>query len=488
VSLPRPALAVVFIAAVAGLAAVLEPNAYPSYDYAFVLASAQDVLDGRVSGYEVLVNSPVPHPLTLLGGLAAVPFGEAAFAIITAQGLAALGLLCWALLRIGVLLGSWPAGLLGAALVFTSPSVFAVATRDPGDVGFAALVAAAVVAELARPRRGTVVLVLLALAGLLRPEAWLLAGVYWLFLLPVRTWPERTGLGALVACAPLAWMAMDALLTGDPQHSAEVTHVYTEKAAATASLGEVWSAITSVSGWPLVLGALAGAALAWRHGRRQVAVPLLTGGGALLATVAPSLLGESPVLDRYLVLPGAMIAALFAVCVVGWTGARRATAAWRTGGLALAALAIVVLAGDRVRVWDAHRRHQEERVALIDHLRQWATAPAQRAYLASSACHPIGVPGGGYRPYLRYWLDVPARTVAFHFGNATPDRGTVLLPTPVDGYQRRMLATVGRTTRANVLARPQFAARFRVVARTSRWELYAERACRRAAALAIRSS
>jgi hypothetical protein len=50
VSLARSSLAVVFVAAVAGFAAVLEPNAYPSYDYAFVLASAQDVLEGRPTG------------------------------------------------------------------------------------------------------------------------------------------------------------------------------------------------------------------------------------------------------------------------------------------------------------------------------------------------------------------------------------------------------------------------------------------------------
>jgi len=93
VSLPRPALAVGFVAAVAGLAAVLEPNAYPMYDYAFVLASAQDVLAGRATGYEAWVFSPVPHPLTLLAALAAIPFGDGAFAILTALGLGALGLL-----------------------------------------------------------------------------------------------------------------------------------------------------------------------------------------------------------------------------------------------------------------------------------------------------------------------------------------------------------------------------------------------------------
>ena len=486
--LARPALAVVFVAAVAGLAAVLEPNAYPSYDYAFVLASAQDVLEGRATGYEVPVYSPVPHPLTLVCALAAVPFGDGAFAIFTVLGLASLGLLCWALLRIGVLLGSWPAGLLAAALVFTSPPIFELAARNPGDVGFAALVAAATAAELACPRRGAAVLVLLALAGLLRPEAWLLAGLYWLYLLPAREWPERLRLAALAAAAPLAWIAMDALLTGDPLHSVEVTRVYTDKAAATASPHEVWTTLTAVSGWPLVLGALAGVALAWRDGRRTVAVPLVAGAVALLATVAPSLLGESPVLRRYLVLPAAMIAALFALAALGWTGARNAKAAWSVGGLALATLAIVVLANDRERSWDSHRRDQKERVALITHLEAWTTARTQRAYLTAPACHPIRVPGYGYRPYLRYWLNVPARAVAFHFRDAAPKRGIVLLPTPADGYQRRMLASVGRTTRANVLARPRFAERFRRVARTSRWELYAAPRCRRAAARAIRSS
>jgi hypothetical protein len=237
-----------------------------------------------------------------------------------------------------------------------------------------------------------------------------------------------------------------------------------------------------------VLGSLVGAALAWRDGRRTVAVPLVAGAVALLATVAPSLLGESPVLRRYLVLPAAMIAALFALAVLGWTSARNAKAAWSAGGLALAVLAIVVLANDRERLWDSHRRDQEERVALIDHLEAWATARAQRAYLTAPACHPIRVPGYGYRPYLRYWLNVPARAVAFGFRDPAPTRGIVLLPTPAEAYQRRMLASVGRTTRANVLARPRFAARFRRVARTSRWELYAAPGCRSAAARVLRSS
>lgn len=487
-ALLRAALAVVFVIAVAGLVAVLEPNAYPSYDSAFVLASAQDILEGRANGYDVLGYTPVPHPLTLLVALAVVPLGDGAFAVFTALGFAALGLLCWALLRVGTLLGSWPAGLLAAALAFTSPPIVAVATSNAGDMGFAALVVSAVAAELARPRRGFAVLALLALAGLLRPEAWLLGGLYWLYLLPGRAGPERLRLGALVAAAPLAWMAMDTLLTGDPLYSFEVTSAYTEQAAAQASPGEVWSAITAVSGWPLVLGALVGAALAWRDGRRGVAVPLLAGAVALLATAAPSLLGESPVVQRYLVLPAAMIAVLFALCVLGWPGARRARVAWRAGGLALAVLAIVVLVGDRARLWDSHRRAQKERAVLTRHLHDWVAAPAQGAFLTSPACRPVGIPGGRYRPYLRYWLHMAPTGTAVGFRDPAPKAGSVLLPTPADAYQRGVLGSRGRATRARVLAQPQFAARFRLVARTPRWELYAAPRCRRAAARAIRSS
>ena len=60
------------------------------------------------------------------------------------------------------------------------------------DIPFAALVIGAVLLEAQRSRRGVPVLALLALAGLLRPEAWLLAGVYWLWLAPVTARPPKS--------------------------------------------------------------------------------------------------------------------------------------------------------------------------------------------------------------------------------------------------------------------------------------------------------
>ena len=46
------------------------------------------------------------------------------------------------------------------------------------------MVAWAAALETERPRRGGPVWVLLTLAGLLRPEAWILLGAYWLWCRP----------------------------------------------------------------------------------------------------------------------------------------------------------------------------------------------------------------------------------------------------------------------------------------------------------------
>src|SRR5436309_3248203 len=64
-------------------------------------------------------------------------------------------------------------------------------------------------------RRGWPVLVLLGLAGLLRPEAWLFLAAYWLWLFPALDWPARLRYAALAAAAPAIWLLSDLLVTGD---------------------------------------------------------------------------------------------------------------------------------------------------------------------------------------------------------------------------------------------------------------------------------
>ena len=64
------------------------------------------------------------------------------------------------------------------------------------DTAFAVLILGAVLLEARRPRRGAPVLVLLVLAGLMRPEAWVLGGLYVLWM-----WPARRTAGALALAA-----------------------------------------------------------------------------------------------------------------------------------------------------------------------------------------------------------------------------------------------------------------------------------------------
>ena len=84
------------------------------------------------------------------------------------------------------------------------------------DLPFLALVVWAAVLEAQRARRGTPVLVLLAAAGLLRPEAWLLAAGYALWVLPRQHPRQRLITLALAAGAPLIWATADLLLHGRP--------------------------------------------------------------------------------------------------------------------------------------------------------------------------------------------------------------------------------------------------------------------------------
>ena len=59
------------------------------------------------------------------------------------------------------------------------------------DLPTIALVVWAAVLEARSPRRGAPVMVLLVLAGLLRPEIWLFAAVYWLWCFRGSTGRER---------------------------------------------------------------------------------------------------------------------------------------------------------------------------------------------------------------------------------------------------------------------------------------------------------
>ena len=94
-------------------------------------------------------------------------------------------------------------GWVAALLLLSRFFVESLATQGYLDISYLALIIWAVALEAERPRRGTPVFLLLAAAGLLRPDAWVMAGAYWLWC----SWraDNRTRLRylALVAIGPL---------------------------------------------------------------------------------------------------------------------------------------------------------------------------------------------------------------------------------------------------------------------------------------------
>src|SRR6185503_1213823 len=135
------------------------------------------------------------------------------------------------------------------------------------------------------------VMALLAVAGLLRPEAWVLAGAYWLWCV----WPPslsvarlRPDLLVLAVAAPVLWALVDLWDTGDPLFSLHATSDLADELNRNRGLADVpgsfVSFVVDAARPPVALAALAGVVLAWRLGgvRRSVHVPIgLFGAGVL---------------------------------------------------------------------------------------------------------------------------------------------------------------------------------------------------------------
>ncbi len=119
---------------------------------------------------------------------------------------------------IGLRLGGLVTAVAAVILTLLSSQVVFLGTIAIIDVPYTALVLGAAWLAALGPRRNAVaVLALLAVGGLMRPDAWGLAALYALGLLLTR--PERrlaVTVIALAAVAPLSWMAMDLALTGNP--------------------------------------------------------------------------------------------------------------------------------------------------------------------------------------------------------------------------------------------------------------------------------
>ena len=191
---------------------------YPNYDTYYTLVWGQELFHGHLPDYDVF-RTPTPHPLSTLVAWAMAPFGTASDRILVLVALLGyVGFLAVMFAFTKRLLGRTIA-FVAVAVLLTRTDMQLLALRAMFDLPFYLMVFAAALVELRRPRAGWPVLVLLALAGLLRPEAWLLGGVYWLWLARELPRGEALKLLPLVVAAPVLWMLADTIVTGEPLYS-----------------------------------------------------------------------------------------------------------------------------------------------------------------------------------------------------------------------------------------------------------------------------
>jgi hypothetical protein len=162
-------------------------HTFPNYDSYYQLLWGQDIAHGRLPDYHVF-RAPTPHPLSELVGLLLSPFGLAADRLLVLLTLVTWVGLLWAVYRFTKHLLGTLVGAVAVLVMLTRTDLEFFALRGVVDVWFLFFIFAAAAIEVRQPRRGMPVMLLLVLAGLLRPEAWVLAGVYVLWLRRSHGW------------------------------------------------------------------------------------------------------------------------------------------------------------------------------------------------------------------------------------------------------------------------------------------------------------
>ena len=403
---------------------------FANYDTLYALAWGGQLSRGVAPSYRVAI-APTPHPLVELIGLVLSPLGPRAVENVTVWlGFLALSACGWVLYRLGAQWFGRAAGALAALILLTRVPILSYGVRAYVDIPYLLLVLAALLVESRRRRAGAPVLALLALAGLLRPEAWAFSGLYWLYvtglagrLLRSRA-PGRAGeapppdapegrvhtprelavLTLLALLAPLVWALGDLAVTGDPlwsltntRHTAETLHRVT-------GIGNVPEYIPRRIGEilrpPVLVGAALGGVLSLLWLRRRALVGAAAG---MLAVLVFALFASTglPINTRYAFLAAAILSLFCGAGVFGWSRLDRGDPRrrwWMAGG-ALVLVALIAYAPSQYR--SAHReldklarQHsiEEDLLALV------------RDHSITLKCGRVGVPNHAPVPLLALYL------------------------------------------------------------------------------------
>src|SRR4029453_11548080 len=138
-------------------------------------------------------RAPTEHPLAVALGAALSLFGHNADRLFVLFTIFGFVMLAAGTYRLGRICFTPFVGAVATFLILTRFDFPSLAVRGYIDIPFMATVVWAAALEVARPRRGPGVLLLLAAAGLMRPEAWILSGLYFLWIAWDASWPVRIG-------------------------------------------------------------------------------------------------------------------------------------------------------------------------------------------------------------------------------------------------------------------------------------------------------
>jgi hypothetical protein len=433
---------IAWVAATSAALLLVFPVGFPNYDTIYALLWGRELAHGMSPDYGAALP-PTPHPLADLLGLVTTPLGNGAIDVTMVLAYLSLGLIGYLVYRLGSLWFERPIGALAALIVLTRAPFLSNGLRGYVDLPYIALALGALLIETRKPRAGWPVLALLALAGLLRPEAWLFSGAYWLYLAfdlpptgrrrPIfgrnRPLGELAWLAALALAAPLGWAAFDWITAGSPTYSFTGTRETVDTLARKTGPADLIlygpRALGEVMQWPGMVGALGGVILALAFLRRRATLGLAA---AVLALGAFGLLACAglAIIARYTMLGAAMLAIFVAVALLGWRLLEPGHP-WRRRWQAFAGVVLAMFVVWLPNQWDldstVHRDLSNQGTIERD-----LTHLVDAGAFAKPLCGPIAVPNHRAIPRLAFGLEVKPTEIVSASEEGIPRRGYFLDP------------------------------------------------------------
>jgi hypothetical protein len=419
-ALPWPGIALAALAIATFVGFLVYPT-YPNYDSYYSLLWGREILHGHLPSFDGY-RTPTEHPLAVAFGAALSLLGRGGDRVMVFCTEASFVVLCAGIYRLARQAFTPLVGLAAAGILCTRFDFPFLAARAYIDIPYLAFVVWAAALELAKPRRGGIVWVLLACAGLLRPEAWLIIGLYFLWMCSGELGPATEehphGRARLVrwaryaawaAVGPVVWVALDFIVTGHPFFSLQHTSGLAEELGRTKGLSEVPDSMRrfflNLAKAPVLYAGIVGfLAALWLAPRRVVmpAVLWVIGSGTF---VLVGIAGLS-VIDRYLLVPTLMVMVFAAVALGGWTMLRPGLLLrriWALAGLAIIVYGVVFTA---TRV-NFHNFDAELRLRGNSH-RSLVQLLDQRAVRDGQRCGPVTTPNHKLVPDARWILGAGA--------------------------------------------------------------------------------